>query len=193
MNKLIEMQKNVKAIVRIHENNLIKLNVEVWRSIENYDNYAVSSFGRVKNTKTGKILKEGSVDSHGYCLVGIYEDRVKKTHKIHRLVACAFIDNPDDKECVDHKNNNRTNNHISNLRWATNKENSQNSKLSIKNTSKVKGVCWHKRVKKWYAQINIDGIRIYIGYYDNIEDAKIARINRANEAFGIYTNACEKL
>ena len=42
MNKLIEMQKNVKAIVRKHENNLIKLNVEVWRSIENYDNYCKS-------------------------------------------------------------------------------------------------------------------------------------------------------
>lgn len=49
MNKLLEMQKNVKAIVKKYENNLIKLNVEIWRSIENYDNYAISSFGRVKN------------------------------------------------------------------------------------------------------------------------------------------------
>ena len=192
MNKLIEMQKNVKAIVRIHENNLIKLNVEVWRSIENYDNYAVSSFGKVKNVITGRMLKAAD-NKDGYLRINLFDDGVMKTFTVHRLVANAFINNPDDKECVDHKNNNRTNNHISNLRWATNKENSQNSKLSIKNTSKVKGVCWHKRVKKWYAQINIDGIRIYIGYYDNIEDAKIARINRANEAFGIYTNACEKL
>ena len=192
MENLLEMQKNVKAIVRIHENNLIKLNVEVWRSIENYDNYAVSSFGKVKNVITGRMLKAAD-NKDGYLRINLFDDGVMKTFTVHRLVANAFINNPDDKECVDHKNNNRTNNHISNLRWATNKENSQNSKLSIKNTSKVKGVCWHKRVKKWYAQINIDGIRIYIGYYDNIEDAKIARINRANEAFGIYTNACEKL
>ena len=192
MNKLIEMQKNVKAIIRKYENNLIKLNIEVFRSIENYDNYAVSSFGKVKNVITGRMLKAAD-NKDGYLRINLFDDGVMKTFTVHRLVANAFINNPDDKECVDHKNNNRTNNHISNLRWATNKENSQNSKLSIKNTSKVKGVCWHKRVKKWYAQINIDGIRIYIGYYDNIEDAKIARINRANEAFGIYTNACEKL
>ena len=193
MNKLIEMQKNVKAIVRIHENNLIKLNVEVFRSIDGYENYAVSSFGRVKNTKTGKILKEGSVDSHGYCLVGIYEDRVKKTHKIHRLVACAFIDNPDDKECVDHKNNDKTNNHINNLRFATANENQHNRKLSSNNTSNVKGVRFNKKAKKWHARIRIDGILIHIGYFTNLDDAKSARINRANEAFGEYTNACEKL
>ena len=65
MNKLIEMQKNVKAIVRKHENNLIKLNVEVWRSIDGYNNYAISSFGRVKNVKTGKILKARN-DKYGY-------------------------------------------------------------------------------------------------------------------------------
>ena len=96
-----------KAIIRKYENNLIKLNVEVFREIENYDNYAVSSFGRVKNTKTGRILKAG-LDSHGYLTVNLCEDGVVKNHKIHRLVACAFINNPDNKECVDHKDNNKT-------------------------------------------------------------------------------------
>ena len=192
MENLLEMQKNVKAIVRKHENNLIKLNVEVFRSIDGYNNYAVSTFGRVKNVKTGKILK-GSVNKDGYLRVNLCDDGVMKTFTVHRLVANAFIDNQDDKECVDHKNNNRTNNHISNLRWATNKENNQNSSIRLDNTSKVKGVHFHKRVKKWHAQITIDGIRIHIGYYDDLEDAKIARVNRANEAFGIYTNACEKL
>ena len=192
MNKLIEMQKNVKAITRKYEEDLIKLNVEVFRSIDGQENYAISSFGKVKNTKTGKILK-GSVNSNGYLHINLYDDGVKKTHKIHRLVACAFIDNPDDKECVDHIDNDKTNNNISNLRFATSKENSQNSKLRSNNTSGHKGIYFNKRAKKWRAQINIDGIRIYIGYYDNIEDAKIARINRANQAFGVYTNACEKL
>ena len=192
MNKLIEMQKNVKAIVRIHENNLIKLNVEVFRSIDGYENYAVSSFGRVKNVKTGKILK-GSVNSRGYCLVGIYEDGVMKTFTVHRLVACAFIKNPNDKECVDHKNNDKTNNHINNLRFATANENQHNRKLSSNNTSNVKGVRFNKKAKKWHARIRIDGILIHIGYFTNLDDAKSARINRANEAFGEYTNACEKL
>ena len=192
MNKLIEMQKNVKAIVRIHENNLIKLNVEVFRSIDGYKSYAISSFGRVKNVKTGKILKARN-DKYGYLRVNLYEYRVMKTHKIHKLVANAFIDNPNNKQCVDHKNNDRTNNDISNLRFATANENQQNSKLSNNNTSGCKGVYFNKRAKKWRAHIQIDGININIGYFDNLEDAKIARVNRANQAFGIYTNACEKL
>ena len=171
---------------------ILKLNVEVFRSIDGYDNYAISSFGRVKNTKTGKILK-GSVNGQGYLVVCLCEDGVKKTHLLHRLVACAFLENPNDKEFVDHIDNNPQNNHISNLRFATNKENQQNSKLSSNNTSTVKGVYFEKSHKKWRAQIMIDGIHVHIGYYENLEDAKIARVNKANEAFGVYTNACEKL
>jgi hypothetical protein len=190
MENLLEIQNNVKAITRKHENNLIKLNVEVFRSIDGYESYAISSFGRVKNVITGKILKARN-GKYGYLRVNLYEYRVMKTHQVHRLVANAFIDNPDDKLCVDHKNNDKTNNHISNLRFATNKENQQNSKLSIKNTSGAKGVTFGKN--RWRASIVIDGIKIHIGYYDNLEDAKLARVKRANDAFGVYTNACEKL
>ena len=192
MENLLEMQKNVKAITRKYEEDLIKLNVEVFRSIDGYNKYAISTFGRVKNVKTGKILKARN-DKYGYLRVNLYEYRVMKTHRIHKLVANAFIDNPNNKQCVDHKNNDKTNNHINNLRFATYKENNQNSKLSIKNTSGAKGISWNKKVKKWRAHIKIDGISIHIGYYDNIEDAKTARVNKANEAFGVYTNACEKL
>jgi hypothetical protein len=192
MENLLEMQKNVKAITRKYEEDLIKLNVEVFRSVDGYKNYAVSSFGNVKNTKTGRILKGRNVC--GYLQVVLYEDGLaKKSYLVHRLVACAFIDNPDDKQCVDHKNNDRTNNNISNLRFATTKENSQNRILSSNNTSKVKGVSFNKRANKWRAHIRIDGILIHIGYYDDLDDAKTARINRANQAFGVYTNACEKL
>ena len=192
MEKILEIQQNVKAIIRKHENNLIKLNVEVFRSIDCYDNYAISSFGRVKNVKTNRILKAG-LNSNGYFLVVLCKDGVKKSHQVHRLVACAFIDNPDDKLCVDHKNNDRTSNQLTNLRWATTNENQHNKKLSNNNTSGCKGVCFDKKAKKWKAHIMIDGVQIHIGYFDNLDDAKIARVNRANEAFGVYINACEKL
>ena len=49
-----------------------------------------------------------------------------------------------------------------------------------------------KRDEKWIAQIQIDGIKIMLGRYDDIEDAKRARIKKANEAFGVYMNVCEK-
>ena len=62
-----------------------------------------------------------------------------------------------------------------------------NSSLSSRNVSGIKGVNFNKRAKQWHARIKIDGIRIHIGYYDNIEAAKEARIKKANEVFGIYT------
>ena len=61
------------------------------------------------------------------------------------------------------------------------------------NTSGVKGVAWSKNAKQWKAQIMIDGIYIYLGLFTNIEDAKRARMIRANQAFGVFTNACEKI
>jgi hypothetical protein len=192
MEKILKMLEKQKVIIRKYENNLIKLNVEVFRSVDSYENYAVSSFGRVKNTKTGRILKTGD-NGRGYLTVNLCEDGVKKTHRIHRLVANAFINNPNDKEQVDHIDNNRTNNYISNLRFATIKENSRNSSIRLDNTSGHKGVCFDKKAKKWKAHIMIDGVQIHIGYYDDLEDAKIARFNRANEAFGVFVNACEQL
>ena len=104
----------------------------------------------------------------------------------------AFLENPEKKECIDHIDNCKTNNNIMNLRWVTHKENGMNRLLNINNSSGVKGVTWHKQKKKWCARIRIDGISIHLGYFDKINDAKQARIKRANEAFGIYTNACEQ-
>jgi hypothetical protein len=72
-------------------------------------------------------------------------------------------------------------------------ENNQNSKISNRNTSGAKGIYWHKNANKWHAQIKIDGISIHIGLYNTLEEAKEARVKRANEVFGVYTNECEKI
>ena len=87
----------------------------------------------------------------------------------------------------------KSNNKIANLRWATHSQNGQNKSMSKNNTSGVKGVVWHKGKAKWQSQITIDGIYIYLGSFTNLEDAKQARITRANEAFGVFTNSCEKI
>ena len=60
-------------------------------------------------------------------------------------------------------------------------------------TSGVKGVSFHTGNNKWCAYIRIYGILIHLGSYDNLEDAKQARIKRANESFGVFTNKCEKI
>ena len=162
---------------------------EIYRNIEDFDNYEISNFGNVRNKKTNKILKPNI--SKGYYKVDLCKNGKRTTKTIHKLVADAFLENLENKPCVDHIDNDRLNNNISNLRWATNKENSRNKILSIKNTSGFKGVSFHKKANKWQAQITIDGIKIYIGSFENIEDAKQARLTKAQQVFGVYMNSCE--
>jgi hypothetical protein len=127
---------------------------EVWKAINGYKNYEVSSFGKVKNIKTGEILKAGS-SKDGYIHVSLHTDGKGKKRSIHRLVAEAFIDNLDDKPCVDHIDNVRTNNNVSNLRWATYTENSQNQSIRTNNTSGIKGVCFDERYGMWKDKLQL--------------------------------------
>jgi hypothetical protein len=166
--------------------------MEEYRKIVDFENYEISNFGDVRNVKTVRILKP-CVNSSGYYVVNLCEDKKQTTKQIHQLVADAFIENPENKQCVDHQDNNPLNNCVENLRWVTLSQNSQNAKISKRNKSGFKGVCFNKNANKWQAQIMIDGIHIHLGYYENIEDAKSARIKRANDVFGIYTNSCEKI
>ena len=114
-------------------------NIEQWRLINDYDNYEVSSHGRVRNNNTGRILKPG-ISSGGYHNVHLSKDNKSKTPLVHRLVCFAFCLNPNDYKVVDHLDRNRTNNMFNNLRRCTSSENNRNAKLSIRNTSGIKGV-----------------------------------------------------
>ena len=86
--------------------------------------YSVSSNGQVRNNTTDKILSQ-QIQNSGYYLVHLNFKGARKAMTIHRLVALAFIPNPDGKTMVDHVDCNKLNNHISNLRWATPFENGQ--------------------------------------------------------------------
>jgi len=165
--------------------------METWRKIEDYDNYSVSDLGHIRNDKTGIIKK--LVMRNGYYSVLLYDNGNRKNVNIHRIVANAFIINPDNKPIVDHIDGNKLNNNKTNLRWASCSENGMNQKICSINTSGIKGVYWEKLNNKWRARIKIDGINIHLGYYDTLEEAKNARQIRANQAFGVFVNACEKL
>ncbi len=165
---------------------------EEFRKIEGYENYSGSNFGNVRNDKTDKLLTQ-SVSTTGYYYVDLSKSNKAKNHQIHRLMAIAFIPNPENKECVDHIDNNPLNNNLENLRWASLSENSKNRKINQNSTTGVKGVMWLQKRKKWKAHIKIDGKSKHLGYFDNLEDAKKARQNEANRIFGDFTNACEKI
>jgi len=165
-------------------------NEEIYKEIKDFPNYQISNFGNVKNIKTNRILKQ-RLRYDGYKDITLCINNKKYYKLAHRLVIEAFLDNVDSKPCCDHIDNNKENNNINNLRWATTKENNQNTKISKNNTSGVKGVDFKKASNKWRAHIRIDGIKIHLGLYDNIEDAKLARQNAAISAFKDFINKCE--
>lgn len=105
--------------------------MSVWKTITDYPNYEVSDAGEVRNVITGKVLKAG-LNGCGYPRVNLCPGR--KDTNVHRLVALHFIENPDNKPMVDHIDRNRANNHVSNLRWATQSENMQNVGYYTKKT-----------------------------------------------------------
>jgi hypothetical protein len=166
--------------------------MEEYRVIKDFENYSVSNFGNVKSNVTNKIIKQGKQNS-GYFFVILYKGpKLKENKTIHRLVAEAFIPNPKTTNCVDHINNNKLNNNVSNLRWVSSTENNMNRSLSSKNTSGVKGVNWHKREQKWEARICVNGKRTRLGYFEKLEDALNARLKASEKYFGEFMNKCEK-
>lgn len=99
----------------------------MWKKIERNDNYSINKQGQVRNDKTSHIKKPTLNKRNGYLVVDLYKDNKGEKVPIHRLVAEAFIPNPENKLTVDHIDGNRQNNSIENLRWATYGE--QNSRF----------------------------------------------------------------
>ena len=101
---------------------LENLEGEIWRNIEGYENYQVSSYGRVKSIRDRygnpreKILRQAKM-KNGYLYVALCKNGKMKTCYVHRLVAIAFIPNPNNYPTVNHINEIKTDNRVSNLCW----------------------------------------------------------------------------
>lgn len=132
--------------------------MEEWRNIDEYEGlYQISNYGRVKSTQyhngTYERILKPSKHTDGYPLVNFCKNRQKKWYLVHRLVAQAFIPNPNNLPCVNHKDECKTNNNVDNLEWCTRKYNS-NYGTAIQRTveKKING----KTSKKVY-QYTLDG------------------------------------
>ena len=151
--------------------NELQQNCENWASIDGYRNYEVSWWGRVRNTKTGRILKPGT-SGPGYLFVRLSKNGNVKCASIHQLVAREWVGNPEAKRCVDHIDNDKTNNNYENLRYATYTENKQNAKKTSKPTSSIyKGVCYSKGAVKWKSKIAFGGKEKHLGYFTSEREA----------------------
>lgn len=102
---------------------------EIWKDIDGYKDYQVSNMGRLKSLKFNRetILKQG-VQNCGYRNIQLYNDRVRKGLLVHRLVAIAFVPNPENKAQVNHINGIKTDNNSNNLEWCTASYNLEHAK-----------------------------------------------------------------
>jgi hypothetical protein len=160
---------------------------EIFKDIDGYEDYQVSNLGRVKSLsryikhfRGGKrLLKERILKPRlthntgdGYYMVYLYNGK-GKNHLVHKLVARAFLNHiPSGKEYViDHKDFDRTNNHLSNLKIITQRENT--NRKHLKHSSKYTGVSFYKINSKWRASIGINGMQKHLGYFmEELEASK---------------------
>lgn len=133
---------------------------------------------RTKNTKAGDVAGYNMPDGYIRITLGGIK------YKAHRL-AWLYVNGVMPELMIDHINGNPSDNRIQNLRLATDNQNQYNKKISINNTSGIKGVSFHKPSKRWQASIRINGKRLHLGYFDDIKIAESiiidARIKYHNE------------
>ena len=150
---------------------------EIWKEIEGFEYYQVSNTGKIKSCKFNKEKElSQKIDKDGYHHVSIYGINCRKTFKVHRLVAQAFIQNTDNKPQINHKDGNKSNNNYWNLEWNTDKENINHAiKTKLRNNKGIKN-CNHKLSEEQVLEIR----RLYSsGNYIQSELAKM---------FNIYEN-----
>lgn len=95
---------------------------EVWKSIKDYPNYQISNFGNIRNNKKNKLMTL-TLANNGYYVVNLCH----KVFLVHRLVALSFLENKENKRCVNHINCIKSDNRIENIEWVTDKENMEHA------------------------------------------------------------------
>lgn len=165
---------------------------EEWRDIEGYEGiYQISNYGRVKavdrliNDSYGRIwLRKGQIrsthiDRFGYEKVILCKNNTQKHFFIHRLVAMAFVSNPDNFPLINHIDEDKLNNRVENLEWCTPRYNSNYGSRNKKLSAKLKLI----KTGKPIAQYSLNGILLRI--YKNAEEAA-----RQNSFWRTNISAC---
>ena len=151
--------------------------METWKEIEGFNGrYEVSNLGNVRNKQTGNILN-GRYSKSGYQFVGLSKVPKREAYKnyaVHRLVANAFISNPENKPEVNHIDNNPSNNKVENLEWVTHKENMKwaniQGRLRQTEESRAKIIKGKEKFTKPVIATDKDGNEYYFKKLNDVKD-----------------------
>lgn len=168
------------------------MNKEIWRDVKDYEGlYQVSSEGRVKSLERkdchGRTVKERIlkpvVRHDGYVGVNLYSGGKPKTLKVHRLVCQAFNKNPENKPCVNHIDENKTNNAANNLEWCTYEENNNHGTHNERVA---------KTLSKTVGQYTLDGelIKVWASTQEAQRQTGFSNGNISQAANGKFKQAC---
>ncbi len=158
---------------------------EVWKPVKGFENlYQVSNLGRVANVR--RQLMSPQVINSGYHAVVFKVNKVTHNRLVHRLVAEAFLENPQNKSEVNHLDGRKLNNVVSNLQWVTSAENKAHARatgLSVYNKpttgiklgrgSKYFNVSWDIGRKKWKTAVMCNGKTLGQRRFDSEEEAAL--------------------
>jgi hypothetical protein len=175
---------------------------EIWKIIEDCPNYDVSSFGNVRNNKTDYIMKLQK-NYANYMKISLINENKSITCSVHRLVAKAFIPNPENKPTINHIDSNPSNNNVINLQWATMTEQNQHKsldkrkilkpinhmpvlKIDIKTETLIEHYKSISDASKWIIDNKLTSITEYNKNNISIISSKICAVanNKRNNAYG---------
>lgn len=147
--------------------------------------YPISGILLWKKKVAAKVIvgKEAGCTSKGYRIV-----RIKGRRYYSHIIAYAIYYNKWPETLIDHADRNSLNNSILNLRPTNRSQNAANSDLSLRNSTGLKGVYWHKRIKTWWSAITVNKKQIYLGKFDTPEEAQEAYNTAARRYFGEFAS-----
>lgn len=151
----------------------------IWKEIKGIEEYSVSDSGTVRNDRTSTILKS-YLRRDGYMSIVLFGNGKYISKKIHRLVAEAFLENKENKKYVNHKDEDKTNNNVSNLEWCTASENMKH--LDITKRKAHKGI-YNKPVLKM--SLNGDILKEYFSIREAARDNQLSRASISKCIYGV--------
>lgn len=174
--------------------------VEIWKPIKDYEGYyEVSNYGNVRSV--GRYIDFGCTGYHynkprilsaishgnGYLYITLVKDKKRSNKYIYRLVAENFIENKDNKPCVNHKDFDRSNNYVENLEWTTYSENInwsvKNGNYNIPKKNHKTNFVYGKYIRYKYGKYEVCFPGKYIGRFDSLENAIYERDKYVKERY----------